>query len=153
VPTITLKYGSGGANSRDFNAISVKGFVATDGHNPFPGVRLVYLNGGLGKIQIGFRRVFQIILAGVTDPDDLVFLGLFLNNEEQYVSYTYNSGLTVETDVQVVDSHEDGFESVWEHNVEIGRTLNLVLEEATVRSTYPIQSGYGFSSDDLSGGL
>ena len=143
MPSITLAYGSGAATSRTFSkALSVKGFRAGDHHIQFPGLRPVYLNGNVRKKQANFRRVFTLDLGIVTNANDLSFLGLFLNNEFQYLTYAMDD-LHSETNLRVVDDHSE-WESQWEGGVEVGRRIVLRLEEADARTTYPVQSGYGF---------
>ena len=146
MPSITLAYGPAGSytDTQAFSALSVKGFLPTDGHVVFPELRPVYLNGAVRKKQAGFRRIFTLDLGIITTAATLEFLGLFLNNENQWVSsFSYRDGLTVESDLRVVDRHSD-FSAVWEGGVEIGRHIYLELEEADLRTSYPTASGYGF---------
>lgn len=157
MPSITLAYGGTSGSYTDtqaFSALSVKGFLPTDGHTVFPELRPVYLNGNVRKKQAGFRRIFKLDLGVITNANLLAFLGLFLNNEAQWVStYSYANGITTESDLQVVDDHSS-FESVWEGGVEVGRHVYLVLEEADMRTTYPASAGYGFGyAEDYGDGL
>ncbi len=142
MPSITLSYGSGAATDRTFSrARSVKGFRAGDHHVEFPGLRLTFLNGAKRKKFANFRRIFTVDLGVITNIDDLAFLGLFLINEYQYLTYSYD-GVT-ETDVRVVDAHPE-YQSNWMNGVEAERHIVLTLEEADGRTSWPAQAGYGF---------
>jgi hypothetical protein len=153
MPSITLEYGSSSGTTQAFTALSVKGFLPMDHQVMFPDLRPVYLDGSVRKKQMGFRRIFTIDLGFITDVSVLNFLGLFLNNEHQYISsfqYAAYGGTVTETDVRVVDRHSE-FESIWEGGVEIGRHIILVLEEADIRVGYPTASGYGANYGGLYG--
>ncbi len=141
MPSVTLTYGS---TSRTFsNALSVKGFRQLDGLVQNLYQRIPLLNGSIRKKLVGFVRQFVIDLGVVTNIDDLAFLGEFLTDTDQSISYTYYEGAIVETSVDVVDSHVE-YQSVWIDGVEAGRRMVLTLVEATPRSLYPAPSGEGF---------
>ena len=148
MPSITLAYGPGGATPGTFNgALSVKGFLPTDGHIGFPDLRPVFLNGSIRKKQANFRRVFKIDLNILTTAADLEFIGLFLNNEDQFIdSYSYAGigGTINENDIRVVDRHLT-YEAVWEGGIEAGRHVFLELEEADPRVGWPSEQGYGYA--------
>jgi hypothetical protein len=145
MPSITLKYSS--TSFTISNALSVKGFLPTDGHTVFPELYPIYLNGSKRSKKAGFRRLFTIDLGIITTAATLESIGLFLNSNEQYIgSYTYTGigGTVTEVDVRVVDRHPE-FESVWEGGVEIGRRVVLNMEEADLRVGWPSATGYGAS--------
>lgn len=138
MPSITLKYNEGGTDySRYFGSVlSVNGFKPSDHHVVFPQLRQEFLDGTVRAKKAGFRRVFTIDMI-VTDADDLLYIGSFLNAEAQYVSlFTYDS--TNEADVRVVATNDSEYSSEWIDGVELGRKVRLVLEEAAIRQTYPI---------------
>ena len=146
MPSITLKYVDTASLTyqQTFSALSVKGFRAGDGHVVVPGVYVGLLNGSIRKKQAGFRRVFTLDLGVITTAATLEFLGGFLASETQYLTFTYDS--TTETDLRVVDRHEE-YEAGWINNIEIGRQILLRLEEANSRTAYPSGSPTPVNSD------
>lgn len=144
MPSITLKYGS---TSRTFSrAVSVKGFLPTDGQVAHPDLSVEMADGTLARRVAGFRRVFRIDLGNCTTAD-LSFLGLFLNSTAQYIgSFTYTGigGTITETDVGVVDRH-DTYESEWVDGVRDGNHIYIELEESAPRVDWPqATQGYGY---------
>ena len=145
MPSITLKYDS---TSKSFSATSIKGFLPGDGQMRVVSKQYEYLDGSLGKKQLGFHRIFQIKIY-MTDGDDLDFIGNFLNSTTQLVgaySYTGPGGTVSEVDVGVVDTHET-FNSTWDRGAEVGRYVNLVLEEQNIRVGWPQGAGTGYGFD------
>ena len=146
MPSITLKYDT---SSRTFSkALSVKGFLPTDGMQFAEFSEYERLDGSLARRLLGFYRIFRINLGIITDPDELLFLGRYLTSNNQYIgSFTYAGtlgGSVTETDVGVVDNHAD-FTSAWEGGVEVGRQIFLELKEKSYRTDWPTNLGYGFS--------
>jgi len=140
MPSIILSYGSGAATSRTFSkALSVKGFKPGDAHEVYPRLRPEYVDGGVRKFQAGFRRIFIVDLGVVTDGDDLDFLGLFLNNEYQYLTYTYTLDYA---------SASEGTETITGGSVGAGYVqFDLVTDHNswTVGDTVAITSALGLS--------
>ena len=93
MPSITLSYGAGAATSRSFSALSVKGFKPGDAHEVFPRLRPTLIDGRVEKVQVGFRRIFELDLMA-TAMADIEHIGLWLANESQYLTFSYSLAFT-----------------------------------------------------------
>lgn len=124
---------------RTLTALSVKGFRPTDGHVLATGGRKEYKDGSVELVQASFRRQFTINFGVLTVEDDLWHIGQFLNDEEQRLTYSYTDsvGTITETDLRVVDNHEE-FECEWVEGLDVAPRITLELEEADPRTAYPV---------------
>jgi len=118
--------------SKEFNALKVKGFDPIDNVSDYPDAFFRIIDGSVIVQNIGIRRTFTIDI-GVVSYADRLFCANYFNAVTKWVQYSHDGFFET---VSVVNS-EGKLQTDWLNNVHTARYVVLNLQDAIVLDAIP----------------